>query len=41
LDDINEVSNEFGVPWNGIFIGAPEERHNFLIKDLGGVRMIF
>jgi amino acid transporter len=38
---INEVSNEFGVPTNNIFIGAPEEKHNFSIKDLGGVRVIF
>jgi amino acid transporter len=38
---INEVSTEFGVPTNNIFIGAPEEKHNFSIQDLGGVRVIF
>jgi hypothetical protein len=37
---INEVSKEFGVVTNNIFIGAPEEKHNFSIKDLGGVRVI-
>ncbi len=38
---IDAVSKEFGVPANNIFIGAPEEKHNFSIKDLGGVRVIF
>jgi hypothetical protein len=38
---ISEVSKEFGVPANNIFIGAPEEKHSFSIKDLGGVRVIF
>lgn len=35
---INEVSKEFGGPTNNIFIGAPEEKHIFSIKDffLGG-----
>ena len=37
---IDEVSKEFGVVTNNIFIGAPEEKHNFSIKDLGGVRVI-
>ena len=38
---INEVSKEFGVPVNNIFIGAPEEKHSFSIQELGGVRVIF
>jgi hypothetical protein len=38
---IDEISREFGVPHNNIFIGAPEEKHNFSIQDLGGVRVIF
>jgi amino acid transporter len=38
---INAVSKEFGVSVNNIFIGAPEEKHTFSIKDLGGVRVIF
>jgi amino acid transporter len=38
---INGVSQEFNVPVNNIFIGAPEEKHTFSIQDLGGVRVIF
>ncbi len=38
---IEAVSKEFGVPTNNIFIGAPEEKHAFSIRDLGGVRVIF
>jgi amino acid transporter len=38
---IEDVSQEFGVPTNNIFIGAPEEKHAFSIQDLGGVRVIF
>ena len=38
---VDEVSKEFGVPVNNIFIGAPEEKHTFSIQDLGGVRVIF
>jgi hypothetical protein len=38
---VNELSKEFGVPINNIFIGAPEEKHSFSIQDLGGVRVIF
>ena len=38
---IEAVSQEFGVPKNNIFIGAPEEKHHFSIQDLGGVRVIF
>jgi hypothetical protein len=38
---IEEVSTEFDVANNNIFIGAPEEKHAFSIQDLGGVRVIF
>jgi hypothetical protein len=38
---IEAVSTEFGVAPNNIFIGAPEEKHAFSIRDLGGVRVIF
>jgi len=38
---IDTVSKEYGVAKNNIFIGAPEEKHNFSIQDLGGVRVIF
>ena len=38
---IKAVSQEFEVPTNNIFIGAPEEKHAFSIQDLGGVRVIF
>jgi amino acid transporter len=38
---IEAVSQEFEVPTNNIFIGAPEEKHAFSIQDLGGVRVIF
>ena len=40
-DIIEEVSNEFDVAKNNIFIGAPEEKHTFSIQELGGVRVIF
>jgi amino acid transporter len=40
-DIIESVSREFGVPKNNIFIGAPEEKHDFSIQNLGGVRVIF
>ncbi len=38
---IDEVSREYGVATNNIFIGAPEEKHSFSVRDLGGVRVIF
>jgi len=38
---IDSLSQEFGIPKNNIFIGAPEEKHNFSVADLGGVRIIF
>jgi hypothetical protein len=38
---IKSVSEEFGVPVNNIFIGAPEEKHTSSVQDLGGVRVIF
>ncbi|MBW2450382.1 MAG: APC family permease [Deltaproteobacteria bacterium] len=40
-DIVEAVSKEFRVPINNIFIGAPEEKHQFSIQDLGGVRVIF
>ena len=40
-DIIEDVSNEFDVAKNNIFIGAPEEKHTFSVQDLGGVRVIF
>jgi hypothetical protein len=38
---IDEISKEFDVAKNNIFIGAPEEKHAFSIQNLGGVRVIF
>ena len=38
---IDEVSKEFDVATNNIFIGAPEEKHSFSVQELGGVRVIF
>ncbi len=38
---IQQVSKQFGVATNNIFIGAPEQKHSFSIQDLGGVRVIF
>lgn len=38
---IEKLSREFGVLKNNMFIGAPEEKHNFSVQDLGGVRIIF
>ncbi|MBW2083589.1 MAG: APC family permease [Deltaproteobacteria bacterium] len=38
---IDSLSNEFQIPKNNIFIGAPEEKHPFSVQDLGGVRIIF
>ena len=38
---IQQVSKEFEVATNNIFIGAPEQKHAFSIQDLGGVRVIF
>jgi hypothetical protein len=38
---VDKLSQEFGVLKNNMFIGAPEEKHNFSVKDLGGVRIIF
>jgi len=38
---IDNLSREFKIPKNNIFIGAPEQKHSFSIEDLGGVRVIF
>ncbi|SMC27806.1 Amino acid transporter [Desulfacinum hydrothermale DSM 13146] len=38
---IDQLSQEFQVPKNNIFVGAPEQKHSFSVQDLGGVRVIF
>jgi amino acid transporter len=38
---VEALSQEFGVMKNNMFIGAPEEKHNFSVEDLGDVRIIF
>ncbi len=38
---IDQLSKEYKVPKNNIFVGAPEQKHSFSIQDLGGVRVIF
>jgi len=38
---IDSLSREYGVQKNNIFVGAPEQKHDFSIKSLGGVRVIF
>lgn len=38
---IDNLSREFKIPKNNIFIGTPEQKHSFSIEDLGGVRVIF
>ena len=38
---IDSLSHEFGVLKSNMFIGAPEEKHDFSMQDLGGVRIIF
>lgn len=38
---VDRLSREFGVLKNNMFIGSPEDKHNFSMKDLGGVRIIF
>ena len=38
---VRDLSNEFNIPTNNMFIGAPEEKHTFTIQDLGGVRVVF
>jgi hypothetical protein len=38
---VRQFSKELNIPINNMFIGAPEEKHDFTIQDLGGVRVIF
>lgn len=38
---VDTLSQEFGVLKNNMFVSAPEEKHNFSVQDLGGVRIIF
>lgn len=38
---VETLAREYGVLKNNMFIGAPEEKHNFSLQDLGGVRIIF
>jgi len=40
-ETVQKFSEELNIPINNMFIGAPEEKHNFTIQDLGGVRVIF
>ena len=38
---VDTLSQELKVPKNYMFIGAPEDKHQFSLEDLGGVRVIF
>ena len=38
---VRQLSEEFNIPINNMFIGSPEEKHPFTIQELGGVRVIF
>ena len=38
---VDELSREFGVLKNSMFIGAPEDKHAFSVEQLGDVRIIF
>ena len=38
---VHQLSKEYNIPINNMFIGAPEDKHDFTIQDLGGVRVIF
>lgn len=38
---VDSLSREFNILKNNIFVGAPEQKHNFSVEDLGGVRIIF
>ncbi len=40
-ETVRQFSEEYSIPINNMFIGAPEEKHSFSIQDLGGVRVIF
>ncbi|MCG6879030.1 MAG: APC family permease [Deltaproteobacteria bacterium] len=38
---VDALSKEYGVMKNSMFIGAPEDKHNFSMEQLGDVRIIF
>jgi len=38
---VDQLSREYGVLKNNMFIGAPEDKHNFSVEQLGDVRIIF
>ena len=38
---VDTLSREYGVMKNSMFIGAPEDKHNFSMEQLGDVRIIF
>ena len=38
---VDSLSKEYGVMKNSMFIGAPEDKHNFSMEQLGDVRIIF
>lgn len=40
-DIVDSLSKEFDIDKNNIFVGAPEQKHSFSVKDMGGVRVIF
>jgi len=39
-ESIEQISREFGVPKNYMFIGAPSDRFEYTLENLGGVRVI-
>ncbi len=41
LEMVDALSREYGVMKNSMFIGAPEDKHNFSMEQLGDVRIIF
>ena len=38
---VDRLSREYGVMKNSMFIGAPEDKHDFSMEQLGDVRIIF
>ncbi|MCG6881339.1 MAG: APC family permease [Deltaproteobacteria bacterium] len=38
---VDALSREYGVLKNSMFVGAPEDKHNFSLEQLGDVRIIF
>ena len=37
---IDELSTQWGIPKNFMFIGSPGDRFSYKVADLGGVRLI-